>query len=122
MFDQAKYFDVWMNKVGESDRNKTYKKKKKSQLQTGKRECWLNTRMNSLKKVSVNHVCLFISPVMFGLHLQPDLVPANQTFDEGSSMGTISTSSIFVNVDNQTEERYFLLVSFWNLTETCVCL
>uniref|UniRef100_A0A7N6AG84 PIPK domain-containing protein n=1 Tax=Anabas testudineus TaxID=64144 RepID=A0A7N6AG84_ANATE len=43
---------------------------------------------------------------VFGSYLRPDLVPANPSFYEGSSMGTISTSSIFVNVDNQTEERY----------------
>lgn len=49
----------------------------------------------------------FFSAV-FGSYLRPDLVPANPSFYEGSSMGTISTSSIFVNVDNQTEERYGL--------------
>lgn len=51
------------------------------------------------------HVNDFFSAV-FGSYLRPDLVPANPSFYEGSSMGTISTSSIFVNVDNQTEERY----------------
>lgn len=44
-------------------------------------------------------------PAVFGSYLRPDLVPANPSFYEGSSMGTISTSSVFVNVDNQTEER-----------------
>uniref|UniRef100_A0A667XAM1 Phosphatidylinositol-4-phosphate 5-kinase, type I, beta b n=1 Tax=Myripristis murdjan TaxID=586833 RepID=A0A667XAM1_9TELE len=43
---------------------------------------------------------------VFGSYLRPDLVPATPSFYEGSSMGTISTSSIFVNMDNQTEERY----------------
>lgn len=47
-------------------------------------------------------------PAVFGSYLRPDLVPANPSFYEGSSMGTISTSSIFVNVGNQTEERYDL--------------
>lgn len=46
------------------------------------------------------------STAVFGSYLRPDLVPANPSFFEDSSMGTISTSSIFVNVDNQTEERY----------------
>lgn len=48
------------------------------------------------------------SAAVFGSYLRPDLVPANPSFYEGSSMGTISTSSIFVNLDNQTEERYCL--------------
>uniref|UniRef100_A0A8C9ZW98 Phosphatidylinositol-4-phosphate 5-kinase, type I, beta b n=1 Tax=Sander lucioperca TaxID=283035 RepID=A0A8C9ZW98_SANLU len=43
---------------------------------------------------------------VFGSYLRPDLVPANPSFYEGSSMGTISTSSIFVSVNNQTDERY----------------
>lgn len=51
------------------------------------------------------HIHVFSSAV-FGSYLRPDLVPANPSFYEGSSMGTISTSSIFVNVDNQTDERY----------------
>lgn len=56
------------------------------------------------------HVTVFSSAV-FGSYLRPDLVPANPSFYEGSSMGTISTSSIFVNVDNQTEERYSVYLS-----------
>lgn len=58
------------------------------------------------------HVNVFSSAV-FGSYLRPDLVPANPSFYEGSSMGTISTSSIFVNVDNQTEERYRVSFSLW---------
>ncbi|XP_055017978.1 phosphatidylinositol 4-phosphate 5-kinase type-1 beta, partial [Boleophthalmus pectinirostris] len=42
---------------------------------------------------------------VFGSYRRPDLVPVTPSFYDGSSMGTISTSSIFVNVDNQTDER-----------------
>uniref|UniRef100_A0AAQ5ZRV7 PIPK domain-containing protein n=1 Tax=Amphiprion ocellaris TaxID=80972 RepID=A0AAQ5ZRV7_AMPOC len=64
----------------------------------------------------------------FGSYLRPDLVPANPSFYEGSSMGTISTSSIFVNVDNQTEERYMLSnkdvasSSTFTLEDSAICL
>lgn len=48
--------------------------------------------------------CILFSAV-FGSYLRPDLVPPNPSAYVGSSMGTISSSSIFVCVDNQTEER-----------------
>ncbi|XP_068615407.1 ankyrin repeat and death domain-containing protein 1B-like [Brachionichthys hirsutus] len=38
---------------------------------------------------------------------RPDLVPASMSFYKGSSMGTISSSSIFVSVDDRTGERIF---------------
>ncbi|XP_013884467.1 phosphatidylinositol 4-phosphate 5-kinase type-1 beta [Austrofundulus limnaeus] len=61
--------------------------------------------------------------VMFSSHVQPDLVPANQSFYEGSSVGTISTSSIFVNVDNQTEERADVAsCSTFTLEDSAICL
>ncbi|CAB1319914.1 unnamed protein product [Coregonus sp. 'balchen'] len=43
---------------------------------------------------------------VFGSYLRPDLVPATSSFYEGSSMGTISSSSIFVNLETQSEDRY----------------
>lgn len=46
-----------------------------------------------------------MSSGVFGSFLRPDLVPANPSFYEAYSMGTISTSSIYVNVESQTEER-----------------
>lgn len=46
------------------------------------------------------------STAVFGSYLRPDLVPANPSFYDASSMGTISNSSVFVNVDSQTEDRY----------------
>lgn len=59
----------------------------------------------------------------FGSCLRPDLVPANPSFYEGSSMGTISTSSIFVNVDNQTEERDDVASSStFTLEDSAICL
>lgn len=48
------------------------------------------------------------SSAVFGSYLRPDLVPANHAYYDSSSMGTISNSSVFVNVDNQTEDRYDL--------------
>uniref|UniRef100_A0A3B4USS7 Phosphatidylinositol-4-phosphate 5-kinase, type I, beta b n=1 Tax=Seriola dumerili TaxID=41447 RepID=A0A3B4USS7_SERDU len=65
---------------------------------------------------------------VFGSYLRPDLVPANPLFYEGSSMGTISTSSIFVNVDNQTEDRYGVYLddvassSTFTLEDSAICL
>ncbi|CAG5922578.1 phosphatidylinositol 4-phosphate 5-kinase type-1 beta isoform 1-T2 [Menidia menidia] len=60
---------------------------------------------------------------VFGSYLRPDLVPANPCFYEGSSMGTISTSSIFVNVDNQTEEREDVASSStFTLEDSAICL
>ncbi|TMS03271.1 Phosphatidylinositol 4-phosphate 5-kinase type-1 beta [Larimichthys crocea] len=60
---------------------------------------------------------------VFGSYLRPDLVPANPSFYEGSSMGTISTSSIFVNVDNQTEDRDDVASSStFTLEDSAICL
>lgn len=60
---------------------------------------------------------------VFGSYLRPDLVPANASFYEGSSVGTISTSSIFVNVDNQTEERDDVgSSSTFTLEDSAICL
>uniref|UniRef100_A0A667XPN7 Phosphatidylinositol-4-phosphate 5-kinase, type I, beta b n=1 Tax=Myripristis murdjan TaxID=586833 RepID=A0A667XPN7_9TELE len=68
---------------------------------------------------------------VFGSYLRPDLVPATPSFYEGSSMGTISTSSIFVNMDNQTEERYSTTLlyisdmassSTFTLEDSAICL
>ncbi|XP_068616871.1 phosphatidylinositol 4-phosphate 5-kinase type-1 beta [Brachionichthys hirsutus] len=42
---------------------------------------------------------------VFGSYQRPDLVPASMSFYKGSSMGTISSSSIFVSVDDRTGER-----------------
>lgn len=65
--------------------------------------------------------CFYLA--VFGSYLRPDLVPANPSFYEGSSMGTISTSSIFVNVDNQTEDRYGIyLFTFLLFPTHCVDL
>lgn len=49
---------------------------------------------------------LHFSSAVFGSYLRPDLVPANHSYYDVSSVGTISNSSVFVNVDNQTEDRY----------------
>ncbi|XP_056276147.1 phosphatidylinositol 4-phosphate 5-kinase type-1 beta isoform X2 [Pseudoliparis swirei] len=52
-----------------------------------------------------------------------DLVPANPSFYEGSSMGTISTSSIFVNVENKTKEREDAASSStFTLEDSAICL
>lgn len=51
---------------------------------------------------------IYVSSAVFGSYLRPDLVPVNPSYYGGSSMGTISNSSVFVNVDDQTEERYDL--------------
>ncbi|XP_019956496.2 phosphatidylinositol 4-phosphate 5-kinase type-1 beta [Paralichthys olivaceus] len=60
---------------------------------------------------------------VFSSYLRPDLVPANPSFYEGSSMGTISTSSIFVNVDHQTEEREDVASSStFTLEDSAICL
>ncbi|KAI3372512.1 hypothetical protein L3Q82_022991, partial [Scortum barcoo] len=60
---------------------------------------------------------------VFGSFLRPDLVPANPSYYAGSSMGTISTSSIFVNVDNQTEERDDVASSStFTLEDSAICL
>lgn len=63
------------------------------------------------------------SQAVFGSYLRPDLVPANPSFYEGSSMGTFSTSSIFVDVDNQTEERDDVASSStFTLEDSAICL
>uniref|UniRef100_A0A3Q0T666 PIPK domain-containing protein n=1 Tax=Amphilophus citrinellus TaxID=61819 RepID=A0A3Q0T666_AMPCI len=54
---------------------------------------------------------------VFGSYLRPDIVPANPSFYEGSSMGTISSSSIFVNVESQTEDS-----STFTLEDSAICL
>ncbi|XP_047446961.1 phosphatidylinositol 4-phosphate 5-kinase type-1 beta [Mugil cephalus] len=60
---------------------------------------------------------------VFASYLRPDLVPANPSFYEGSSMGTISTSSIFVNVENQTEDREDAgSSSTFTLEDSAICL
>lgn len=60
---------------------------------------------------------------VFGSYLRPDIVPANPSFYEGSSMGTISTSSIFVNVENQTEDRDDVASSStFTLEDSAICL
>lgn len=48
---------------------------------------------------------IYFSSAVFGSYLRPDLVPAHPSYYDGSSTGTISNSSVFVNVDNQTEDR-----------------
>nr|XP_020450174.1 phosphatidylinositol 4-phosphate 5-kinase type-1 beta-like isoform X2 [Monopterus albus] len=60
---------------------------------------------------------------VFGSYLRPDLVPVNLSFYDGYSMGTISTSSIYVNVDNQTEERDNIASSStFTLEDSAICL
>ncbi|KAK5910111.1 hypothetical protein CesoFtcFv8_003979 [Champsocephalus esox] len=59
---------------------------------------------------------------VFGSYLRPDLVPANPSFFEGSSMGTISTSSIFVSVDNKTERDDAASSSTFTLEDSAICL
>ncbi|XP_056136449.1 phosphatidylinositol 4-phosphate 5-kinase type-1 beta [Lampris incognitus] len=60
---------------------------------------------------------------VYGSYLRPDLVPATPSFYDGSSMGTISTSSIFVNLDNQTENRDDLVSSStFTLEDSAICL
>uniref|UniRef100_A0A3Q3WZN1 PIPK domain-containing protein n=1 Tax=Mola mola TaxID=94237 RepID=A0A3Q3WZN1_MOLML len=61
---------------------------------------------------------------VFGSYLRPDLVPTNTFYYEGSSMGTISTSSVFVNVDNQTKDRYYDVASrsTFTLEDSAICL
>ncbi|XP_034026014.1 LOW QUALITY PROTEIN: phosphatidylinositol 4-phosphate 5-kinase type-1 beta [Thalassophryne amazonica] len=60
---------------------------------------------------------------VFGLYRCPDLVPANQSYYEGYSMGPISTSSIFVSVDNQTEDRDDVASSStFTLEDSAICL
>ena len=62
------------------------------------------------RRVRCTHTHVTVSSsAVFGSYLRPDLVPANPSFYEGSSMGTISTSSIFVGVDHQTEDRWVSL-------------
>uniref|UniRef100_A0A8K9XCU4 PIPK domain-containing protein n=1 Tax=Oncorhynchus mykiss TaxID=8022 RepID=A0A8K9XCU4_ONCMY len=56
---------------------------------------------------------------VFGSYLRPDLVPDTPSFYEGSSMGTIS--SIFVNLETQSEERYLYLSTF-TLEDSAICL
>ncbi|KAI9521570.1 Phosphatidylinositol 4-phosphate 5-kinase type-1 beta [Dissostichus eleginoides] len=59
---------------------------------------------------------------VFGSYLHPNLVPANPSFYEGSSMGTISTSSIFVSVDNKTERDDAASSSTFTLEDSAICL
>ncbi|KAJ4919247.1 hypothetical protein JOQ06_019455 [Pogonophryne albipinna] len=59
---------------------------------------------------------------VFGSYLRPDLVPANPSFYEGSSMGIISTSSIFVSVDNKTERDDAASSSTFTLEDSAICL
>uniref|UniRef100_A0A3Q2CTA6 Phosphatidylinositol-4-phosphate 5-kinase, type I, beta b n=1 Tax=Cyprinodon variegatus TaxID=28743 RepID=A0A3Q2CTA6_CYPVA len=66
---------------------------------------------------------LSMSAAVFGSFLRPDLVPANPSFYEASSTGTISNASIYVNVDNQTEERYDIASSStFTLEDSAICL
>uniref|UniRef100_A0A087YJ40 Phosphatidylinositol-4-phosphate 5-kinase, type I, beta b n=1 Tax=Poecilia formosa TaxID=48698 RepID=A0A087YJ40_POEFO len=69
---------------------------------------------------------------VFGSFLRPDLVPANPSFYDASSMGTISSSSIYVNVESQTGERLKLThsaawddvasSSTFTLEDSAICL
>ncbi|KAM3867551.1 phosphatidylinositol 4-phosphate 5-kinase type-1 beta [Diretmus argenteus] len=60
---------------------------------------------------------------VFDSYLRPDLVPATPSFYEDSSMGTISTSSIFVNLNNQTENRDDMASSStFTLEDSAICL
>ncbi|XP_030215470.1 phosphatidylinositol 4-phosphate 5-kinase type-1 beta [Gadus morhua] len=60
---------------------------------------------------------------VFGCYLRPDLVPPHSSCYNGSSMGTISTSSIFVNLDSQTEPRDDLASSStFTLEDSAICL
>lgn len=73
-----------------------------------------NTGMENVGMCSLfdpNEIDVFFFSAVFGSYLRPDLVPANPSFFEGSSMGTISTSSIFVSVGNKTE-RYSVYFAF----------
>uniref|UniRef100_A0A8C9ZZQ3 Phosphatidylinositol-4-phosphate 5-kinase, type I, beta b n=1 Tax=Sander lucioperca TaxID=283035 RepID=A0A8C9ZZQ3_SANLU len=61
---------------------------------------------------------------VFGSYLRPDLVPANPSFYEGSSMGTISTSSIFVSepgIDQPTLDDVASSSTF-TLEDSAICL
>ncbi|XP_040052580.1 phosphatidylinositol 4-phosphate 5-kinase type-1 beta [Gasterosteus aculeatus] len=58
---------------------------------------------------------------VFVSYLRPDLVPANPSFYDGSSMGT--TSSIFVNVDNHSQKREDAASSStFTLEDSAICL
>ncbi|XP_011614169.1 phosphatidylinositol 4-phosphate 5-kinase type-1 beta isoform X1 [Takifugu rubripes] len=60
---------------------------------------------------------------VFGSYLRPDLVPAHPGYYDGSSTGTISNSSVFVNVDNQTEDRDDVASnSTFTLEDSAICL
>uniref|UniRef100_A0A3B3VY03 PIPK domain-containing protein n=1 Tax=Poecilia latipinna TaxID=48699 RepID=A0A3B3VY03_9TELE len=74
-----------------------------------------------------------VSSAVFGSFLRPDLVPANPSFYDASSMGTISSSSIYVNVESQTGESSPLNVlsccrddvassSTFTLEDSAICL
>ncbi|CAB1322078.1 unnamed protein product, partial [Coregonus sp. 'balchen'] len=54
---------------------------------------------------------------VFGSYLCPDLVPATPSSYEGSSMGTISSSSIFVNLETKSEDS-----STFTLEDSAICL
>uniref|UniRef100_A0A4W5KZ86 Phosphatidylinositol-4-phosphate 5-kinase, type I, beta b n=1 Tax=Hucho hucho TaxID=62062 RepID=A0A4W5KZ86_9TELE len=56
---------------------------------------------------------------VFGSYLRPDLVPDTPSSYEGSSMGTISSSSIFVNLETQDE---MASSSTFTLEDSAICL
>ncbi|KAM7018385.1 phosphatidylinositol 4-phosphate 5-kinase type-1 beta isoform 1-T1 [Tautogolabrus adspersus] len=78
------------------------------------------------RRVRLGGACSLASldgQVVFGSYHRPDLVPAIPSFYEGYSMGTISDSSIFVNVENQTEEREEVgSSSTFTLEDSAICL
>ncbi|XP_012716805.2 phosphatidylinositol 4-phosphate 5-kinase type-1 beta [Fundulus heteroclitus] len=60
---------------------------------------------------------------VFGSFRRPDLVPANTSFYEASSMGTISSSSVYVNVESQIGERDDVASSStFTLEDSAICL
>ncbi|XP_077418217.1 phosphatidylinositol 4-phosphate 5-kinase type-1 beta [Vanacampus margaritifer] len=60
---------------------------------------------------------------VFGSYQHPELVPANSSYFKGSSMGTLSSSSILVGVDNQTDEREDAgSSSTFTLEDSAICL
>ncbi|XP_046904130.1 phosphatidylinositol 4-phosphate 5-kinase type-1 beta isoform X1 [Hypomesus transpacificus] len=60
---------------------------------------------------------------VFGSYLRPDLVPAPQSFYEGSSMGTMSSSSVYVCLEGQTDDRDDMASSStFTLEDSAICL
>ncbi|XP_077376687.1 phosphatidylinositol 4-phosphate 5-kinase type-1 beta [Festucalex cinctus] len=60
---------------------------------------------------------------VFGSYQHPELVPANSSYFKGSSMGTLSSSSVLVGVDNQTDEREDAgSSSTFTLEDSAICL